>query len=401
MEGEESPMKIRIFDDESKQREEFSRMVSQLDFPDGKFDIGVFDEEQFTAILDNMRTRQGTFREQGSWTQDGDNLLDDVDILIVDFDLFEAKGVMDADQIAYLSRCFTTCGVIVIMNRVSHSPFDLTLKGHPRSFADVEIGQDQLKSPVLWGIGQDSFSPWYWPVLPKLAMTFQQRIEDVENALDKNLSIREMLGGFSEETWQWLPKNVLQFLGENDSLENMLRTSPFALNPKDRVGLKEKDNYKNSVSRLLAARISKWLEAIVLPELDILVDAPHLALRFPSLILGNKEENSTWNSVAVRHENKVPGFNMDVIKKSILEKSHWLSRPVWFWRDLMTCTDISEVKEPWNTEHVMWVFCEDTSSFWAEDECTPFKANTVSPFASRYVKKLDGIDYLPVQRFAL
>ena len=60
----------------------------------------------------------------------------------------------------------------------------------------------------------------------------------------------------------------------------------------------------------------------------------------------------------------------------------------------MTCDEIDDVREPWNIESPPWVFCEDTSTFRPEYECQQFKAETVSPFASRYVQKLTGVRLL-------
>lgn len=396
-------MKIRIFDDETRQREKFLRDIESAGLSSETFDVGVLVDREFKDAFDGMRERQTAFRESGAWEQDGRNPLDNVDVLMVDFDLFGTQGVTNADQVAYLARCFTTCGIIVVMNRFSHNPFDLTLKDYPASFSDLEIGQKQLGSRTLWGTGQEKFAPWYWPILPRSVKNFQQRIKDVEASLQDGQMIRSMLE-FPEESWQWLPRNMLQFLGKDDRLDEFLRTSPFGLYPKDRdaLGTTAKDVDAASVSRLLAARIFKWLEWLVLPEMDILVDAPHLVSRFPSLLKGDRSRIETWNAVAVRYTDEVSGMDTKVLAPFQLKKAYWLSRPAWFWRNVMTCDEIDDVREPWNIEAPPWLFCEDTSSFHPEEECYLFKAETVSPFASRYVKKLtDVVDYLPPQRFAL
>ena len=396
-------MKIRIFDDEERQRAKFLEDIKAAELSSETFDVGVLADQEFQNALDGMRARQTAFRKSGTWETDGANLLDDVDVLIVDFDLFATdRDAMDADQVAYQARCFTTCGIIVLMNRLAHNPFDLTAKNHPASFSDLEIGQKQLGSRVLWETGQEDFAPWYWPVLPRLVEGYEKRVQDVKDALQKGLMVREMLE-FPEETWKWLPRNVLQFLGEDDRLDVFLRTSPFGLYPRDRnaLGTELHDIDTACVSHLLAARISKWIEWLVLPELDILIDAPHLISRFPSLLKGDRSVVEEWNAVAVRHTDIVPGMDTDVLEPFRLKKSYWLSRPVWFWRDTLDCEEIDDVREPWNIEAPPWVFCEDTSSFHPEDESHLYKAETVSPFASRYVKMLNDVNYLPLQRFAL
>lgn len=402
MEGKESTMKIRIFDDETRQRTKFLKDINAAGLPPETFDVDVLADQEFGDALDGMRSRQENFRKLGTWEQDGANPLDDVDVLIVDFDLFATRDAMDADQVAYQARCFTTCGIIVLMNRLAHNPFDLTAKDHPASFSDLEIGQKQLGSMVLWGTGHEDFAPWYWPILPRLVRDYEMRVQDVRDAFQKGLTVREMLD-FPEETWKWLPRNVLQFLGEDIRLDILLRTSPSGLYPRDRdaFGKNLEDIDTACVSHLLAARISKWLEWLVLPELDILIDAPHLISRFPSLLKGDRSVIGTWNAVTVRHTDIVPGMDTEVLAPFRLKKSYWLSRPVWFWRDVLDCDEIDDVREPWNIEAPPWVFCEDTSSFHPEGESRLYKAETVSSFASRYVKVLNDVDYLPLQRFAL
>ena len=305
-------MKIRIFDDETRQREKFLKDIEFAGLSSETFDVGVLVDQEFKDAFDGMRERQTAFRESGAWEQDGTNPLDNVDVLMVDFDLFDTQGVTNADQVAYLARCFTTCGIIVVMNRQAHNPFDLTLKDHPESFSDLEIGQKQLGSRVMWGTGLEEFAPWYWPILPRSVKDFGKRVKDVEEALQQGKTIREMLE-FPEESWSWLPRNVLQFLGKDDRLENFLRTSPFGLYPRDRDALETNTEDMSSMSHLLAARISKWLEWLVLPGMDILVDAPHLVSRFPSLLKGDRSRVETWNAVTVRHTDEVPGMDTEVL----------------------------------------------------------------------------------------
>jgi hypothetical protein len=61
-------------------------------------------------------------------------------------------------------------------------------------------------------------------------------------------------------------------------------------------GLKGKDQADDAaVARIAAARLSKWLEDIVLPAQEILVDAPHLVSRLPELLTGDPGRLATWD----------------------------------------------------------------------------------------------------------
>jgi hypothetical protein len=391
--------KICIFDDEKLTRQKFKGKIESVGL---SFDVEVFKKGEFEDILEGIEDRQRSFRKTGKWEHDQSNQLDDVDVLIVDYDLFDFHYSLNADKIAYSARCFTTCGPIVLANRVSHNPFDLTLRSQSHSFADLEIGQDQLSSAALWGNDSADFTPWYWPILPRYAETFEKCVRDVKRSLQAGETIRDMLG-FPEESWEWLPRNVRQFLGD-EHLEEFLMVNSYGLDPKDQAEVKGQDGRIVDIetyARIAAARISKWLAYSVLPQLDILVDAPHLGARLPSLLQGNRDNIGIWNSTAKRHVAEVPNFDMKVLEPFQLKKSHWLPRPVWFWRDVINCNDIEDVREPWNITAPDWVFCEDTSAFHPEEECRPFKAEVVSPFASRYVRYIEGVNYFPKQRFAL
>ncbi|MBM4425106.1 MAG: hypothetical protein FJ030_17290 [Chloroflexi bacterium] len=405
-----------MFDDERKQRNIFVKQLQGVGLSKQNYDIDLLEPEAIKEAFGTMLERQTQFRKDGFWEAETKNPLDDVDILVIDNelrDLFNEKGIFtSADEVAYMARCFSTCGPIIIMNRIAHHPFDLTLnqsfEGQFESFSDLEIGQRQLSSRTLWGVGgkaQEKFHPWYWPILPEWRGEFKKRVDDVKNALSKVTSIPDFFG--FRESWEWIPRGILQRLGsgrEYTFLE-FLRTSSFVLPPKDRAVLHDKveldERTIESVSRIIAARLSKWLEWQVLPEMDILVDAPHLASRFPSLLEGNHTSIGVWNATAVRHTMEAPKLKASVLQKSRFLKMHWLSRPTWYWRKVMNDEKIPDVREPWNIEFVPFVFCEDTSSFVPEEQAKPFRAAVESPFATRYIKGLKGVDYLPPQRLAL
>jgi hypothetical protein len=223
--------------------------------------------------------------------------------------------------------------------------------------------------------------------------------------LRNDRSIPEFFG--LADSWEWISRGILQRLGSGKEYTflEFLRTSSFVLTPKDRTVLESRDKLNErtieSISRVVAARLAKWLEWQVLPEMDILVDAPHLVSRFPSLLEGDHESVGAWNATAVRHIEEVPNMKTYLLLESRLSKSHWLSRPAWYWRKTMQDENIPDVREPWNIEFVPWVFCEDTSSFALEGDAKSFRAAVESPFTTRYIKGLDDVDYLPPQRLAL
>lgn len=399
--------KIYVFDDENDFSKMLKTQIEKVGLPRDKFEVGIISGKDFISAMNGLSKRREKYREEGILDKSEENIFDTISILFIDFDLFDLRDnqYFKADTIAYLVRSFSDCGIIVRVNRFGHNPFDLTLKGDLSSFADLDVGVKQLSNPTLWGLApKDGFSPWYWPNLSTFPTDFEKRVKDVEDAIKSGISIQDVLG-FSNEIWKRLPRAIVQYFGSSEAnmqFKEFLVDSQSALEFKDGKNLEiEKKVVDWTIfSRLAAARISKWLEYTIIKEQDILVDAPHLVSRFPSLIKGKKTIEA-WNALCVRGNNEIPGLDMAVIEPFRLKQTHWVSRPVWFWQGVLSCDEITDVKEPWNIETPEWVFCEDASAFYKEDECREFKAETISPFAGRYVKNFDLVDYYPRERFAM
>ncbi len=405
--------KIRILDDEPNKRESFRKLVLEARVP-SEYDIKLIGPEEVKASFGAMLARQSEFRKHGYWTTEkpSDMPLDGVDILIVDNELrefFQEIGIFtSADEVAYMARCFSTCKLILIVNRTTPNPFDLTgnasYLGQFEAFSDLEIGQAQLSSRALWGTGEDVFHPWYWFVLPRWIEEFDRRLQDAETALRTDADVLTFFG--LEGVKEWLPRRVLQTLGDGRlyTFREFVLTSSFALSPRDRAHFENQMLEETSIKNLapiVAARLWKWLEVQVLPELDIFVDAPHLVMRFPSLLEGDHSNIEAWSAVAVRHSDGVPNMKMELLEAHCFSRKHWLSRPAWYWRTVMNDKTIPDVREPWNIEYVSVAFCEDTSLFAQEEEAKPYRTAVDSPFGLRNIKKLDNVDYQPLQRLAM
>jgi len=355
----------------------------------------------FNATIETLKQRQRQLRNVGYW-DDSEIPLDSASIFIIDYDLFqnEVDSFLTGENIAYVARCFSQCELIIALNRFDVPDFDLTLKGHPESFADLNIRGEHLGNSNLWGEnGTTEFHPWYWPSLPKFQEDFKKRVDDVKENLDS--SICEVLG-FDPELFDILPRSITQFLGESP-IEVKFRQ--FVQNSGN--GLRNKDaevvNDNTIIARIGAARISKWLERMVLPELDILVDAPHLVSRYPSLITPEsktKDDITVWNKTAMLADYTDLGLDIEKIEDYRLKKDFWLSRPVWFWDGVRECEKILEVREPWEVSRPNWVFCEDISKFHEGDDYQEFVADVESPYARRFVKRLDNINYQPLVGFS-
>ena len=417
--------KILIYDDDHERTGKFKgKLENGLDETNQieNFNVVSLDKGEFQNAIKALEQRRIDFRDKkeiylaGS-PKDGAEEIDNASIFIIDYDLLSSQeeeekefftGSLTGEIVAYLVRCFSKCKLIVGLNQYGNNPFDLTLRGDMDSFADLNLGEEQLDNHGLWkGDWEDSeqeFRPWSWPNLSDSIHNFDKKVEEVQERL--NEPICEVLG-FDPEVFQLLPREIVQFVGKSQG-EELFQTTFREFVTKSGNGLRSKDEKEvikgindHVLARVGAARISKWLEQLVLPEQDILVDAPHLVSRYPSLITGDKEKIETWNETARLVDYANLGLDTDPIEPHRFKKDYWISRPVWFWDKLCECEGIKEVSEPWLTVKPDWVFCEDASCFHKQTDCREFLADIVSPFTRRFVKNFNGVDYQPRVRFSL
>ena len=406
--------KILIYDDEHGRIDGFKRKLGEGLDKAGQsenFDIISLENDTFQDSISVLEQRRIAFRNEAESTQDGAEEIDNASIFIIDYDLLGSQiekslmGSLTGEIVAYLVRCFSKCKLIVGLNQYGNNPFDLTLRGDLYSFADLNLGETQLDNPGLWNsdAGQ-GFRPWSWPNLCNLLLDFDKRVEEVQGNLETPIS--EFLN-FDAELFELLPRGIVQFIEKQGQKEHFQTTfrefvteSGNGLRFKDTKAL-DKGINDHILARVGAARISKWLERLVLPEQDILVDAPHLISRYPSLITGDKARIEIWNRIAQSVSYNELELNTDLLKDYQFPKDHWISRPVWFWDKVRECERIREIIEPWLTVKPDWVFCEDASYFYNRENCREFLADTASPFTQRFVKYFDEVDYRPRVRFSL
>lgn len=386
--------KILIYDDNQVWANQLKKNLEDIPVLKSEYEIAALSQEDFDTALKKIRERRQSVREGEEWKDDPISL-DRASIFVIDYDLFDTHAFLTGEDIAYLVRCFSTCGLIVALNQYPRIDFDLTLKGHLESFADLNINGAHLSNPNLWGGEADGFYPWYWPSLPRFEQTFSNRVDDVRSNLKE--PIWSVLG-FEEDIFEILPRSISQFIGSDPvetTFEKFVKESGNGTRQNDAENANEE-----MLARVGAARISKWLERDILSELDILVDAPHLVIRYPSLIQGDQEKIEAWNMTTKRDSHTELGLDTEKIEPFRFKKQFWLSRPAWFWDGVRDCNDVLEVREPWETFQPDWVFCEDISRFYDGDDYRKFVANVESPFTRRYVKEIEDIKYQPRVRFS-
>lgn len=384
--------KVVIYDDEAGTRREWVGKLSAVRGFAEEFEALEVDSGQFRHDLEVLQERRAEAR-RGREVSNPETIFDESNILIVDYDLFEDNET--GEEVAYLARCFSRCGIIAAVNQYAQRGFifDLTLLGHPESFADLNLLADQVFDPGLWSTPWERFRPWYWPLLPRAVEEFEQRVLELKGNLGQKIL------GFLEippEIVKILPVDAVEFVSSEDAtFHSFVNESGRALR-----GRGEKVASDEAVARIAAARLSKWLERLVLPGQNILVDAAHLLERYPSLFKGSPERLIDWPNA---HELLAPAQAvMDIarIEQFRFRKSAWLSRTAWYWPLVSECEEISEVANPWDPRQKL-AFCEDTSRFVYPSEDLPeFVAKVDSPFVRRFVSTRDP-KYGPQLQFAL
>lgn len=408
--------KILICDDVFEDAKRWSDTVNQQ-CPKG-FRSQPVQPTEFSEAVAHLENRRLAAREAKRVdTSSKECLFDSADIVVLDYDLLSATNFVSGEEVAYLCRSYSRCGLIVGLNQYvtqfGRNYFDLTLKGHPESFADLNISDDQLANPGLWKecwIQEPSprnpihFRPWYWPLLPALLDAFRLRTKEISSRLDDRIIHSLKL----DEEIVTLPRSTKEFLGPRDPEE----TSFTEFVKRSGNGLRAKDEpfEPGSIARIAAARLSKWLERLILSAQDVLVDAPHLVSRYPSLLKGGLNGPRIWNRTTSFSRDKT-GLNLTPIHPFEFPRPGWLSRPAWFWKKLSSSEKIKEVTDPWTKLAPNFVFCEDISRFVPVESAREFVANVPSPFVRRFVVKrgskaarhidVEDVQYEPAVRFAI
>lgn len=315
--------------------------------------------------------------------------LDNADILIIDYDLQDLEGDGEwttGTEVAYVARLVTKAKLIVVINQKGANRFDLTLTKGVESRADLDVGGVQLNNPGLWcSSGFQGYRPWTWPNLLEEPARVDSTVEFVRRSLD--LPVLATLG-FSDdpstgrhlrpELWGRLcPKITTTFrelvAPEDEDLAMHLLYADITVFKGDDL----------MTSRIAAAVVRRWLEKWILPNQDILMDIPHLALRFPWILTDPYSEGS-WKALQTL---KNPGNVRVEIEKFAFEIACFLSRPV-YWGDALEMS-ASEF-EPKNFDFSKvpnLVFREDLSNFGSPDISRDFPSQVLSIDNRRWISE--------------
>ena len=379
-----STIQVLVYDDSP---EIAKRLADQVRAVCDNADVRAVEQKTFQELMEQMYQRRAKWRDGVNDSTSVKSIdVDDADVVIVDYDLlcYSESGDITGSRLAYLLRCFTKCGFIIVLNEYGTNTFDLSLRGPSLDFADLHLGAEQIGNPGLWSRSIEGYRPWHWPVLPYARMNFEKCVEDVRKNLDQ--PILEFLG--LECFIDWMPKRAHDFLLGSGDMETV-QFSDFV--KRAGGGIESKDKLPpDYIARVATARILALLNGLILPEQSILVDAPHLVARFPSLIRDGDQDIHYWNRLCEPLNEEIDGLLTGFLMEHRFKRQHWLWRPVWYWPDISRDERVAEVRDPWSVNDIDWVFCENVSRFVPAEFADDFRADVSPPFNKRYVFKRES-----------
>lgn len=366
-------LKVLVYDDDHNNAQGIVERLKEI----AGLDVAVLRDSK-GALDDLEQRRRGARTGDGSGTPEGGNEFDGVDVLVVDYDLTldldaSAGPAETGERVAYLVRAYSACRTIVALNQFADRPtFDLTLLGHPASYADLNIDGSQIDNPGLWGEPHDGFLPWAWPNLSRVPGDHDQRCVAAAGGMDE--PVLEVLGLADPQVANALTRRQLAWLGTGDKSPSEATVRDCAAG--GRLGLKPSDKPWNerTLASVAAARLHKWIERVVVSGQDVLVDEPHLASRYRS--------TADWTKA----DRGLPEIDTSVLGDHRHAAPLWTARPVYLWPSVSQDTRIREVDDPFAPVDQGLYFAEDSSVFRHPAETRPFTAD-VEPFSRRYITR--------------
>lgn len=316
-------------------------------------------------------------------------LLDSADILIIDYDLqnLDQDGEWTTgSEVAYASRVASKATCIVVVNQRGTNRFDLTMIKAAESRADLDIGSVQLTNPGLWASsGFNGYRPWSWPNLRREPARFRASTAFVQEHLDKPVFATLGFNNAQRDGTSLRPE-LWGKLCTNPDMTFRQLVVPDDENSAVHVLFADCEIYRQDeeqTASIAASVVRRWLEKWVLPNQDLLADAPHFASRYPWL-MKNPSDPGEWHRLEGL---ELPDVFLDVVGKFRFHLDCFFSRPV-FWADAVEMD--SEILRPDEFDYEAipeLVFREDVSSFGSPTESRDFPSQVSSIENRRWVSE--------------
>lgn len=354
--------------------------------------------ELFNDLVQRLDARRAATRDQEPWRHDSE--IDDYDLIIVDYDLLRFSAA-DGHRLCYLFRCFSRSGFLVLLNAEgAQNTFNLNLSPasyyFSNSFADLLIPGQQLSNPGLWASEFAGYRPWYWPIIPDALAASQEAAKRLLPHLDDPVLTYLGLDGVIDR----LPLAVVNFLSPATHAEagriEELSIRQFVANGRGGLAPKDKTADDQSVAQIASSRLTTLLNQILLPSQDVITDLPHIISRYVSIMKASQPTIDALNQVCSRGTDDLDEIvKLEIVGPHRLHIEPLTWRPVWLWPRLRVDANILEVKAPWETKELPFVFCEDLSQFLPVELARDFVVTDLeTEFPRRYVAQQSEAVYV-------
>ena len=379
-----SSLNILVYDDQLEIANELARRIRGAN---GEANVTPAGRDDLLELINLIRDRRSEWRDtKGNANITMEHPADKADVIVLDYDMFQYADATGS-QLAYNLRCFSQCGFIVVLNGYrKRNVFDASLCSSLNDFADLHESDVQIGNAGLWNAPFTGYRPWYWPTIPEASSDFEQCVAEVIDNFDEPILGFLELDGVAH----WIPHRAREFLTREPQIEHVtfrefIESDRGKIDPKD-------DLSSEQLARVAAARIRNLLNSLILPEQSVLIDAPHLVSRFPSLLGDGRHKIRNWNELCNPIGPEIDGLLNECIRDQRFARGHWLWRPAWLWPKVKENRSIEEVNSPWFPREERWVFCENISRFAPVEFTQEFRAFVSPPFMNRFVFKTDLVD---------
>lgn len=395
-------MKIVVIDDSADLAAKWVDDIAGALPAGSEFELSALSSSEILLLLKTLRQRRASYRGSTT-TGEVECILDSVDILVVDYELWE----LDPDQqisgedLCYLARAYSQCGLIIGVNQGEHKQptFDLTLREvHQEFFADVMMNGTLLGNPGLWQqpLG-DTFRPWTWPN----TFAFIAAFESNSNFIKGNLDTPVMNAcGLTKETVERMTPREKDFFSPFELNEN-LTFRQIALSS---VGYRGKDGdfppSEEYIARIVSSRIMAWLIRIVTVEQEWLIDFPHLAVQCPE-VFDFGAIGQQFHRLCEFGDSPI-ALVLEVAKPALWQSEIKLDRMVFNRQEVISSAHQNKLKVV-ATEFEALVFCEDASGFRPSSEAFEYLTDLEGNNRWRWVTNplFKSINYQPKSALAV
>lgn len=338
----------------------------------------------------------------------GSTEFDEVDVLVIDFDLLHLDhdgSRTTGEGVARLARGYSDCGVVVVMNQFKVADFDLGMRGHLESHADLNISADRVGERALWEELQPqegTFDPTTWTPMPTLLAAAKKLAADFR---DGTMAAPIMpLLGLTAEALGEISDTAFGFLSQNaEMVEDLtaLTVKDFLKEKFDEKALANLERHSpHYLFRFAAFRLIKWMERAVLRPMNVLIDTAHLIDRMPFIIAdeGAMRDAAHWVAAAADPRR--------LLRWELLEKYHnavaseVIGRDVFDWHRMIGDEAFDTLQDEFIEKGAeRFYLAEDTSRFVTADRLVRFRADFHNFGDRRAIENLEHlVSYGPKRR---